>query len=196
MRASFGETPVVLDVGANVGYFALATFRKYPRAKVVSFEPHPFCVAALRQERARFARYDWSVDPVALADRSGTGELKADLLDDYSSISSIGPRSVASHGRHHEIALRTLGDALDAHGLAWVDLAKFDCEGGEYPALFGASDEALGRVRALSLETHKDTTPGYTREALEAYLRERGFRTRKATESRDADMLFAWREGT
>ncbi len=34
--------PVVVDIGANVGYFSLYMLSRFPRARVFAFEPMPF----------------------------------------------------------------------------------------------------------------------------------------------------------
>ncbi len=41
------EPSTVLDVGANVGQFAVTAAKLFPKAKVYAFEPHPDCYTAL-----------------------------------------------------------------------------------------------------------------------------------------------------
>ncbi len=191
LRDRFGEAPVILDVGANVGYFALASFLRYPRAKVISFEPHPYCLDVLDATAARFGQYDWHIDRTALSDHGGEGTLNTNLVADFTSISSIGPddRNTASI----PIMLQTLDEAIFHHGLTHVDLAKFDCEGGEYPTLYGATPEVLAKLSVLCIETHKNPAPRYNQKDLNRYLLDLGFETDRGAESRDADLLYAWR---
>ena len=191
-RALLPEAPVVLDVGANVGYFALGTFLRYPRAKVYSFEPHPYCLGELRRERDRFPQFEWVVDPRALGERDGEVALHTTGVNQYSSTS--GTRPHAARGVAVDVPLATLDTALATHGLAWVDLAKIDAEGGEYPLLYGAGDEALRRVRVLAIEAHPDPKPRHDRASLADHLRERGFTVDRRDASEEAALLFAWRE--
>ncbi len=192
LSEAFGHAPVVLDVGANVGYFALATFRLYPGAKVISFEPHPFCLEVLDATRAQFGQFNWHIDRTALSDHGGTGQLNTNLVDDFTSISSIGPD--ARNTSAVPIELQTLGEALQKHRLERVNLVKFDCEGGEYPTLYGATAADLAKIDVLCIETHKNPAPRYNHEDLNDYLRGHGFVTNHGTESRDADLLYAWRK--
>jgi FkbM family methyltransferase len=46
--AAAGETPVVVDAGANVGFAALWFRERHPRAHVIAIEPDPGCCARLR----------------------------------------------------------------------------------------------------------------------------------------------------
>jgi FkbM family methyltransferase len=54
-----GQDPVILDVGANIGLFALYAAKRFPTSVIYCFEPAPPCLAALHKnvamlgERAR-----------------------------------------------------------------------------------------------------------------------------------------------
>ena len=40
---------VVLDIGANIGFFPLSFLSKFPKASVYAFEPHPYCFEQLQK---------------------------------------------------------------------------------------------------------------------------------------------------
>lgn len=66
------ETPTVLDVGANVGLFALRVLKDYPQAKVFCFEPVPDTYQALCQNlRGHTAQ----TLPLGLAEYDGTATM-------------------------------------------------------------------------------------------------------------------------
>ena len=192
-RALLPEAPIVLDVGANVGYFALDTFLRYPAAKVYSFEPHPFCIGELHAERARFPQFEWAVDARALGEADGALTLHTTSLSEFSSTSGMRPHE--RHGAAVEVPVVTLDTALAEHGLTWVDYAKIDAEGGEYPLVYGASAEALQSIRVLAVETHEDPRPRHNQDELEGYLRSLGFETAPQGYVGETDFLFAWRKG-
>jgi polyketide synthase PksN len=72
--ASYGlDVPadgLVLDIGANIGMFALYVRQRFPQSRVWSFEPAPHCVERLRHNVAIHAD-DVRIFPVALGDRDG-----------------------------------------------------------------------------------------------------------------------------
>ena len=191
VRTSLGEAPVVLDVGGNVGHFALAIFRRYPAAEIVSVEPHPYCHGVLEARREAFARYNWRVDPRALDGHAGELTLHTNGVDEYSSTSGVIPS--AQKVATVTVACQTLAQALERHGLQRVDLAKFDCEGGEYGAIYGASPEVLQRLRVLCIETHRSQEPDHNQAALNAYLLAQGYRTNLFESPRETELLVAWR---
>ncbi|MFI1360478.1 FkbM family methyltransferase [Streptomyces sp. NPDC020898] len=69
----FPEQPVVFDVGANIGMFALFMATKFPAARVFSFEPVPRTFEALNRNADRLENV--SVFNMALGDVAQTREL-------------------------------------------------------------------------------------------------------------------------
>ena len=72
--------------------------------------------------------------------------------------------------------MQTLRDVLDAHALDRVAFLKLDCEGAEYPVLFGADVQTLERVQTLSMEFHDTGEARWTGLSLTRLLRRHGFR--------------------
>src|SRR5712672_3596079 len=63
------EPKAVIDVGANVGQFAVACAKMFPGGAVHSFEPLPHCFKQLRGHVAGLDRV--RVYPVALGEQDG-----------------------------------------------------------------------------------------------------------------------------
>ncbi|RKZ93469.1 MAG: hypothetical protein DRR19_01095 [Candidatus Parabeggiatoa sp. nov. 1] len=76
----------VIDVGANVGQFAVASAKLFPEVSVHSFEPLPDCVAQLRKNIKRLDNV--KIYPFALGDSEGQVEFH---VNQYSHSSSILP---------------------------------------------------------------------------------------------------------
>jgi FkbM family methyltransferase len=73
------------------------------------------------------------------------------------------------------IEVYSLREILDRYHLDHVDFMKLDCEGAEYPALFGADTETLCRIRTISMEFHDIRDPRYTGLSVVEVLRDQGF---------------------
>ncbi|MBT1096744.1 FkbM family methyltransferase [Streptomyces chartreusis] len=69
----FPERPVVFDVGANIGMFALFMAAKFPEARIFSFEPVPRTFDALQKNAGGVPNV--SVFNMALGDAAQTREL-------------------------------------------------------------------------------------------------------------------------
>jgi hypothetical protein len=63
-----------------------------------------------------------------------------------------------------------------------------DCEGAEYDILYNCPLDYLQRIDQIAMEVHNGEKENQNIEALEAFLRERGFSTRR----RPVGMLWAW----
>ncbi len=145
--------PVLLDVGANYGNWALGMLRAFPATrKIVLFEPQQDCVTRLNQ--LEFPRK--IVIPCAVSDHSGAqrfylngraGWMAASLYERNDSFFARQPKHCVT------VSVTTLDSVLESEGIEFVDFAKFDIEGGELAAFQGAARSfSRGAIGALSLE--------------------------------------------
>lgn len=167
------DRPTVVDVGANVGVFAIWARRVLKSDRLIVIEPSPRTVGTLRQNLARNGVSSVSVMQVAVAGRRGTSTL---YRRGRSSLNTLFQRD--RYGSRFEpdaeVSLVTLDDVLHECRLDRCDLLKLDCEGAEYEILFGASDESLARIDHIVGEYHEGMTP-YGRTDLQAFLEGHGF---------------------
>ena len=170
MKACVRDEATVLDVGANVGAYALlfATWAG-PRGRVFAFEP----AAASRSGLARHLRLN------GLAERV---DIRAEAISDRS-----GTVTFVEHGTHGDNRIVTTAadhagsvpsitiDDFCARTNVVPDVIKLDVEGAELAALRGARRTIASRGDALALfvELHPDTWPlvGVTRADVEDELR-------------------------
>jgi len=118
------EGGVVLDVGANVGFYSLLAARK--AAKVIAFEPLPENLSYLRRHiELNRLKECIQVIPSAASDHDGTGLFS--LVP--------GNRSEGSLSSHGTLPVRTV--RLDSLGTV-PDVIKIDVEGNEHEVLRGA----------------------------------------------------------
>jgi FkbM family methyltransferase len=160
----------VLDVGANVGQYALRLRAFGYAGRIVSFEP----LAEAHADLMRRAESDpaWQVaPPVALGERDGEVEIE---LSSESDMSSILPQSALLHRisptsaviRRERVPMARL-DRIAAGYLRPEDetFLKIDVQGYEAQVLEGAGD-LLPTVRGIQLEM----------SLMPCYRGERGFR--------------------
>ena len=135
---------VVVDAGANVGYFSLlAATLVGPTGKVISFEPEPSNFAYLKKN-IELNKFD-NVVPVqkAVSDTSGTTNLFICSYDSgHHTINRADGIAAIAYGRSFEersVSIETtrLDDALRSLGVTKVDVIKVDIEGAEALAIKG-----------------------------------------------------------
>ena len=67
------EQSLVIDVGANIGMFALFVKRRYPGAEIMAFEPAPVSAACFRQNIDLHGLDDVSIAEIALGSSPDPG---------------------------------------------------------------------------------------------------------------------------
>jgi FkbM family methyltransferase len=117
---------VIVDVGANIGVYALVAKTASPRARVLAFEPVARHCEYL-ERNCHLNRLDVHVERVAVSNRDGTGWMRGWLLD----VTGAGGPD------REQVPVRRLDTALAAAGDSRVDLIKVDVEGHEAEVLEG-----------------------------------------------------------
>jgi len=162
----------IIDIGAGIGEYTLYAALAQPGINLFSFEPYLESFVLMQENLGLNAVTNVQVFNDAIG--AATGKLILDLAGGE-------PLQFQSHldkAVHIEKGVTvnsiSLVDALAKLGLESCDLLKLDCEGAEYPILFGAPRSALERVQRIVMEYHDNLTP-YTHTDLTSFLQERGF---------------------
>jgi FkbM family methyltransferase len=171
---------LVLDVGANVGQFTLATREYLPQAAVIAFEPLPGAAARFRAVHGA----DPSVELIeaAVAPEAGLAPMNVSKAADSSSLLPIGAAQVSQFpgtGLSHVQTVRRirLEDAVPLERFCVPTLLKIDVQGFELGVLQG-SERCLGSIALIYVEC--SFVEFYEGQALADevidWLRPRGFR--------------------
>lgn len=160
------EGAVVLDIGAHIGYHALALANRYPAMQVVAFEPNPANLERfqMNHDLNRIWADRIQVLPYALGSSSGVTTFQSSaMVDDQTSsggyLGSVEPPlDKAIYDRSgfttSEVQVRRLDDLAQEGGWGRVAFMKIDVEGAEHLVLEGAT-EVLRRDRPLlCMEIH------------------------------------------
>jgi FkbM family methyltransferase len=140
---------VVVDVGANIGYFtSLMATAVGPQGSVLALEPHPEVCGLLRRNAARWGAAV-QVKQVAASDFTGRGE----LVEGPDFRANRGTASLGAVACGHPTETTLLDDLLAGQA---IGLIKLDIEGHEGRALVGATRLLQeGRVRDLVIEEQR-----------------------------------------
>lgn len=139
------STPIVLDLGSNIGTFALFCFSVAPAATVCSFEPSAETFAVLEANRARNPQHNWQVHRAAAWSKDGTVSFAASRTSTAGRVDSDGGEAVPA------VSLATILERCGGR----IDIAKIDIEGAEEPALCEGAN-ALAHIETLVVELHPD----------------------------------------
>lgn len=179
----------IVDIGANVGYFSLAAFSKVPNAKIVAFEPHPYCYDVLKGYQNDFPEFEWEINNLAVSSEKGVLTLYTDAADGFTTIASTHQKE---GGVKIDVPTVKLDEFLAEKGIAQIDLIKLDCEGAEYGILYSLDTSFFESVNALCIETHIVAEENHNIIALNEYLQQIGYNTYHLDEG-DTGYIWAWK---
>jgi FkbM family methyltransferase len=145
----------VIDVGANVGQFAVASAKFFPDAAVFSVEPHPDIFRRLCRNVHKLPNI--ATFQTALGDHEGLAALHMNAHSHSSSMLSLAQQHREAFPKAVEIGtvevqLSTLDKLFEPIDLKSPVLLKLDVQGYEAPTLRGGH-ETLRRVDYVVLET-------------------------------------------
>ncbi len=134
------QVTTIFDVGANEGESTLEALNSFPKARVLSFEPHPPTFATLVAKAGGNPRFQG----FNLALGTDVGEVEMIEYDD-STTNSLTPNNPFSkrfntHGRRSIRVQETTVDTFcSEHSIDNVDLLKIEAEGLDLAVLQGGS---------------------------------------------------------
>jgi len=154
-----GSNLDILDIGANVGSFAIWASMRYPGSRITSYEPNPGTFAMLRRNvegrpgitPVQAALFPGGMTHATYVSRfagDGEGGLETYMRDTFVE---------GAQAERHEVAV------IDPASLPSADLVKIDIEGGEGPVL-AALDLTRTALVLAEFQNRKNL------EAIEAVL--------------------------
>jgi FkbM family methyltransferase len=146
------ERPVIIDVGANIGSWSAGALSILEKREclLLAFEPDKDAMRALRSRLGGDPRV--RLIEKAVGNRSGT-------IDFHVHREAAGTNSVVNAPGYQDVirtvpvALASLPDAFEEHGVAHAHLIKIDAEGFDFQILKGARPLLeQGRVSVIQFE--------------------------------------------
>jgi FkbM family methyltransferase len=168
---------VIVDAGANVGFFSCYASWRAPQSQVLAIEPFPTTVARLRSQLGD----NHLSQRITVLDRALTAA-PSEVVMPLNSLSSqqkpVLQKAAAGRTvvRVPSLPLAQAVEALPAQ----IDLLKMDIEGSEFEVLLHTPYETLRRFRRINLEHHEPPAgSSYTKAGLISHLQKAGFTVRQ-----------------
>lgn len=139
----------VLDVGANIGAFALFVQEVCPAARIICLEPIPDNFEVLQKNVTGAI-----LEQIALVGKAGP-----------TTMYHFGPQASACHSIYSlnikdakpvEVRGETLQQVMDRHGINHLRLLKLDCQGAEFDIITNTSTDLLCCIDYIATEVHKE----------------------------------------
>jgi FkbM family methyltransferase len=164
---SLPENSFVIDVGGNIGMFALFVKLRYPDARILAFEPAPESADVFRQNVSLHGLRDVEVAEIAIGSSQEAGasftyypaipgnstRYPAQKGPAKAALSKIFSERVAERlykGRDITVPVERLSSFISP--AQPVDLLKIDVEGGEVEVLRGIDEAQWPLIRQVVIE--------------------------------------------
>jgi FkbM family methyltransferase len=172
--------PVVIDVGANAGFFAIQLLSKIDKAIIYAYEPMPANVRTLHYTLQQNPRLQQSVRLFQMA-VTGQPLDQLDLFAEAEENNQVVASRFAGFNQNNTqkitVPCITLTDIIKQNDLQSVDLLKLDCEGSEYDIIYNTPPELIRRIRKMVIEVHDLDKDRNNIGAFNAYIQSLGYTT-------------------
>jgi FkbM family methyltransferase len=196
------ERSTIIDVGANIGLFAIWAARKHRPKTILAYEASPTTNECLVENVAR--NIDGGVTTTTCVNRAVSSVADRELtlhqppwvaglstILDGKTLPWIDELRGKQELYTHKVQSTTISREIATRGLASVDLLKIDVEGHFMEVLEGIAAADTAKIRNIVLEAEYAESLGHSRESLSALLEGMGY----TVEAQDAAqiMIYAWR---
>jgi len=189
IRKQYGTVvgkPTIVEIGANIGTFAVFAAKSDKTARLYSYEPVKANYdVLLRNIAANGLQGRVTAFNLGVASRTEQRDFYLTSSPEHTLIKS------AAAGHSVRVNCVSLSDILRANKLSKVDLLKINCEGAEFEILYSTPKECFELIDEIRMEYHDQSAAGHNLIDLQAYLATLGYVTTHLYRHRD-DEGFLW----
>lgn len=130
------DRPIILDIGANIGWHSISWAKARPTSKIFAFEPDPETYTLLQRNisRNRLSQQIFPI-PKALSNQPGTLPFFQSKDNAYSSLKNTQRREITNQIL---VPVTTIDEFVETYQLEHISLIKIDVEGLETQVIQGS----------------------------------------------------------
>ncbi len=163
---------MIVDIGANFGYFALALSEIHPKARIFAVEPVTEIFDILKENTKTFPQI--KIFQLAISDKVGKSTLLYDKTMPEASYVVDKTHLLNSTSRLVTATTTTVVVFSQKNKIRQIDYLKIDVESFEKHVLLGAS-QMLSKTHFLCLEISAANNPHYTFSEILSLLHGRDY---------------------
>lgn len=167
---------IVVDIGAQIGTFAVYAAKKVKRGRVFAYEPFLENYKILLKNKKLNKLKNLKAFNLAVSDSKGKVSFYTSKLN------SAAPSLIKFQDDHlkikEKVSAVSLNDVFTKNKLKQIDFLKIDAEGSEYKIILGSPKSVLAKIKKIVMEYH--VVPGlkHKPQDIKTYLEENGFKVK------------------
>ncbi|GAB3962355.1 hypothetical protein GCM10028805_63350 [Spirosoma harenae] len=172
--------PVVIDIGANAGFFVIQLLSKIKEATIYAYEPVVPNVKTFEQTLEQNPQLKPSVHifPKAVTGQQiDSLELFIESDDQSQVVASAIPTFHENNQQKITVPCITFTDIIQKNDLETIDLLKLDCEGSEYDIIYNTDPELIKRIDKMIVEVHDLDDDRNNIKAFDQHIQSLGYKT-------------------
>jgi FkbM family methyltransferase len=170
--------PLVIDIGANVGFFDFLLLSKLEKALIYSYEPLKSNIEKLEEtvKANPSIKKNIFINQLAVTGNAKEYlELFSEDTQDNQVVASVFSDFNPNNIKSIRVPCITLTDIIQKNGFNKIDLLKMDCEGSEYDIIYNTSKDLIKLIDKMVIEVHDVDTEKNNVIYFSDYLRQLGF---------------------
>ncbi len=170
--------PVVIDIGANAGFFNILLLSKIKSAQILAYEPllsnTRFFETVINENKGLSDHIELSQAAVTGAEKQSIDLFMEDTSDNQV-VASIFAGFNKDNRKKITVPCISLSNIVSSHQLKTIDLLKMDCEGSEYDILYNTPPEVVRLAKHIAIEVHNVDENKNNFSTLSKYLESLGY---------------------
>lgn len=157
LEKTLDANSVVVDVGANVGFFSFLVLSKVKVRKVYSFEPIPRNIDVFKRT---ISENELLKEKISLTQAAVTGteqnsiELFLDGDNELTENASVFSGFESSHSVKVSVPSISFSRILTENKINEIDFLKLDCEGSEFDIIYNTKPSLIRKAKRMMIEVH------------------------------------------
>ena len=187
---------VIVDIGANVGFFSFLMTAKRKDAAIYAYEPmeNNFRVFQNNLTLNKEKRNNIKAEQKAVTGKEVKSvKLFFDAVDLDTVISSVYEDFSPKNKQMAEIEAISLSAIIRQNNLTVIDILKLDCEGSEYPILYDSPEIIWPIIKCLCIEVHELDKGKRNYKYLSGFLQEKGYQLTSRLDLNGCYYVLAWK---
>ena len=188
------QNAVIIDIGANIGFFTFFILSKKPNAKVYLFEPFPENINFIKKTIEANHQLENKMIISSNAVTENNGQIIPFYVSDnveQTAVASIYKNFDTRNSKKIDVQTTNLESIFIKNNLNKIDVLKLDCEGSEFPILYSAPIPLLMKIKLILIEVHNLDSENNNNTELVSYLKKNGFITQSKIYSNNCHYTFA-----